>query len=115
MRSELPVFSIALALVCLGTMAWADQNVLKGGTVCSGKFVRGDANSVDFRILGRIESFRVSGNSGGNDSGIQTAISFDGECSITIGSPKNGGSHGNHQIPRLNLLSRTPGGFAGYN
>ena len=60
MRLKSPVFLIVLALICLGTMAWADQIVLKDGTVYSGKFVRGDANSVDFRILGRIENFKVS-------------------------------------------------------
>jgi len=60
MRLKPPVFFVALALVFLGTMAWADQIVLKDGTVYSGKFVRGDANSVDFRILGRIENFKVS-------------------------------------------------------
>jgi len=44
----------------LGTIAWADQIVLKDGTVYSGKFVRGDSNTVEFRILGRTESFRIS-------------------------------------------------------
>ena len=37
----------------------ADQIVLKDGTVYSGKFVRGDSNVVEFRILGRVESFKV--------------------------------------------------------
>ncbi len=60
MRLKSPVCFLVLLLVLLGTTAWADQIVLKDGTVYSGKFVRGDANSVDFRILGRVESFRVA-------------------------------------------------------
>jgi hypothetical protein len=60
MRLKRSAFLVVLALVFLGTMAWADQIILKDGTVYSGKFVRGDANSVDFRVLGRIETFRVS-------------------------------------------------------
>jgi hypothetical protein len=59
MRFKPPVWMAVLALVLLGTLAWADQIVLKDGTVYSGKFVRGDSNSVDFRILGRIENFKV--------------------------------------------------------
>lgn len=50
----------ALALLLVGTIAWADQIVLKDGTVYSGKFVRGDSNAVDFRILGRIETFKIA-------------------------------------------------------
>jgi hypothetical protein len=49
-----------LALMLLGGSVWADQIVLKDGTAYSGKFVRGDVNVVEFRILGRIESFKVS-------------------------------------------------------
>jgi hypothetical protein len=50
----------AVALLLLGTLAWADQIVLKDGTVYSGKFVRGDSSAVDFRILGRIETFKLA-------------------------------------------------------
>jgi hypothetical protein len=39
---------------------WADQLMLKNGREYSGKFVRADASVVEFRILGRIESFRTS-------------------------------------------------------
>jgi hypothetical protein len=54
-----------LAYVCLilllsSTAAWADQIILKNGQRYSGKFVRGDANIVEFRILGRTESFKTS-------------------------------------------------------
>jgi hypothetical protein len=59
MRLKPPVWMAVLALLLLGTLAWADQIVLKDGTVYSGKFVRGDSDSVDFRILGRIETFKV--------------------------------------------------------
>jgi len=59
MRLKSPVWIAVLGLVLLGTAAWADQIVLRDGTVFSGKFVRGDANTVEFRILGRVESFKV--------------------------------------------------------
>jgi hypothetical protein len=48
-----------LILLLPGGIAWADQIILKDGTAYSGKFVRGDANVVEFRILGRIESFKT--------------------------------------------------------
>jgi hypothetical protein len=60
MRLKRPVCYTALVLILIGSIAWADQIVLKDGTVYSGKFVRGDGNTVDFRILGRIETFKVS-------------------------------------------------------
>jgi hypothetical protein len=58
MRLKSPVWVAVLALL-LSTAAWADQIVLRDGTVFSGKFVRGDASIVEFRILGRVESFKV--------------------------------------------------------
>jgi hypothetical protein len=60
MRLRPSVWMAAVALLLLGTIAWADQIVLKDGTVYSGKFVRGDSNVVDFRILGRIETFKLA-------------------------------------------------------
>jgi len=60
MRSRL---SIVLSLVFLGltcSPAWSDQIALKDGREYSGKFIRGDANSIVFRILGRDETFKVS-------------------------------------------------------
>jgi hypothetical protein len=60
MRLKPSVCFIALILVFLGTSVWADQIILKDGTAYSGKFIRGDSKLVDFRILGKIESFRVS-------------------------------------------------------
>ncbi len=60
MRLKPPVLLIAFILGFLGTAAWADQIVLKDGMVYSGKFIRGDSKIVDFRVLGKIESFRVA-------------------------------------------------------
>jgi len=40
--------------------AFADQITLKNGHEYSGKFVRGDANIVEFRVLGRVETFKTS-------------------------------------------------------
>ncbi len=59
MRLKSPVWLTVLGLLLLSTAALADQIVLKDGTVFSGKFVRGDVNVVEFRILGRTESFKV--------------------------------------------------------
>src|SRR5512136_1449805 len=60
MRLKPAACFIALVLMLLGTAAWADQIILRDGTVYSGKFIRGDSKLVDFRILGKIESFKVS-------------------------------------------------------
>jgi len=60
MRQRSTFLLSVLLLVLIGTIAWADQIVLKDGTVYSGKFIRGDSSSVDFRVLGRVENFRIS-------------------------------------------------------
>jgi hypothetical protein len=60
MRFKPPVYFTALVLVLLCTTVWADQIILKNGTAYSGKFIRGDSKVVDFRILGRLESFQTS-------------------------------------------------------
>ena len=59
MRQRFTAFLTFAALILLGTAAWADQIVLKDGTVYSGKFIRGDAKIIDFRVLGRIENFKI--------------------------------------------------------
>jgi len=59
MRLKPAVCLTALILVLLSTTAGADQIVLKDGTVYSGKFIRGDSNVVEFRVLGRVESFKI--------------------------------------------------------
>jgi hypothetical protein len=59
MRLRPPVYFTVLFLFLLGTAAWADQIILKNGTVYSGKFIRGDSNIVEFRVLGRVESFKT--------------------------------------------------------
>ena len=41
-------------------VAWSDQIVLKNGQGYSGKFIRGDADVVEFRILSRTETFKTA-------------------------------------------------------
>jgi hypothetical protein len=60
MKFKPRAYLIVLLLLLLGTAAWADQIILKDGTVYSGKFIRGDAKLIDFRILGRVESFKTT-------------------------------------------------------
>jgi hypothetical protein len=60
MEFRYPAILAALAIVLLGATLWADQIVLKDGTVYSGKFIRGDSKEVDFRVLGRIETFKIA-------------------------------------------------------
>lgn len=59
MKLRSALFRAAFFLVLLSATALADQIVLKDGTAYSGKFIRGDSRTVDFRILGRIESFKT--------------------------------------------------------
>ena len=59
MRLKPSVCLIVLLVLLIGIAAWADQIILKDGTVYSGKFIRGDANLIDFRVLGRVESFKT--------------------------------------------------------
>jgi hypothetical protein len=49
-----------LLIVGLAGTAAGDEIVLRNGQRFSGKFIRGDATTVEFRILGRSESFKVS-------------------------------------------------------
>jgi hypothetical protein len=53
------VFMACLVLLS-GPEAQADEIVLKDGREFSGKLVRADANVVEFRIQGKIESFNIS-------------------------------------------------------
>jgi hypothetical protein len=54
-------FILALVIILAGTTAaWADQLILKSGKEYSGKFVRGDSSVVEFRVLGRIETFKTA-------------------------------------------------------
>jgi hypothetical protein len=46
------------ALACAS--AWADQIIMKDGRAYSGKFIRGDGNVIEFRVLGRVETFKVA-------------------------------------------------------
>jgi hypothetical protein len=60
MRWRSSSYLVAAVLLLTISSLWADQIVLKDGTAYSGKFVRGDSNSVEFRILGRTESFKIA-------------------------------------------------------
>jgi hypothetical protein len=60
MRFRAPVFLAALVIALLSANVLADQIILKDGTAYSGKFIRGDSRTVDFRILGRVESFKIA-------------------------------------------------------
>ena len=57
-RRSICAILFALALTCAS--AWADQIIMKDGREYSGKFIRGDANVIEFRILGRVETFKVA-------------------------------------------------------
>jgi hypothetical protein len=60
MKLKQPIYLTVLLILLIGTAAWADQIILKDGTVYSGKFIRGDANQIEFRVLNRIESFQTT-------------------------------------------------------
>lgn len=60
MKFRHPALLAVLAILLVGAMLWADQIVLKDGTVYSGKFIRGDSREVEFRVLGRVETFKVT-------------------------------------------------------
>lgn len=53
-------FATLLIILVTGKAALADHLVLKDGKEYSGKFVRGDAGVIEFRILGRVETFKTS-------------------------------------------------------
>ncbi len=57
-RHPIIVALFALGLAC--STAWGDQIILKDGREYSGKFMRGDENVIEFRVLGRVETFKVS-------------------------------------------------------
>lgn len=57
MKFKLMVFAAVMTLAA--APGWADELILKNGREHSGKFVRGDANTVEFRIQGRVETFRI--------------------------------------------------------
>ena len=60
MKWKPPICLAGLFILLTCTASWADQIVLKDGTVYSGKFIRGDSNLIDFRVLGRVESFKTT-------------------------------------------------------
>ncbi len=60
MRLKSIIIPYLAAVMLLGGVARADQIVLRDGTAYSGKFMRGDARTVEFRVLGRLEVFPVA-------------------------------------------------------
>jgi len=52
--------AVLLVFMLLGAPAFADQLTLKDGRQYSGKFIRADAGILEFRIFGKIETFRTS-------------------------------------------------------
>lgn len=60
MRYGYRVVALLIAAILVSAPAWADQIMLKDGRAYSGKFVRGDASVIEFRILNRVETFKVA-------------------------------------------------------
>ena len=60
MRVKAFLLWIAPIFMFLNIAAWADQIILKDGTAYSGKFLRGDATTVEFQVLGKIETFKIA-------------------------------------------------------
>ncbi len=60
MRLRLLGIAVVLLVALSANAAWADHIVMKDGREYSGKFIRGDAASIEFRILGRVETFKVT-------------------------------------------------------
>jgi len=54
------IMAVALALSVPASTALGDQLIMKDGKDYSGKLVRADANVVEFRIQGKVESFNIS-------------------------------------------------------
>jgi hypothetical protein len=54
------ILMTSMLVILLVPLAWSDQIVLKNGQGYSGKFIRGDANVVEFRILSRTETFKTA-------------------------------------------------------
>ncbi len=60
MRLRLLGVAFVLLVALSANAAWADHIVMKDGREYSGKFIRGDATSLEFRILGRVETFKIA-------------------------------------------------------
>ena len=59
MKLRSQVFAAVLGMAVMCSSASADQIILKDGREYSGKFIRGDASVIEFRVLGRVESFKI--------------------------------------------------------
>jgi hypothetical protein len=60
MRFSPWIIAVTLAVSLAVSVALGDQLVMKDGTEYSGKLVRADANAVEFRIQGKVESFNTA-------------------------------------------------------
>ncbi len=54
------IMAVVLAVSVPASIALGDQLIMKDGKEYSGKLVRADANVVEFRIQGKVESFNIS-------------------------------------------------------
>lgn len=54
------MFLLACFVLSSGSAVWADQLILNDGREFSGKLVRADANVIEFRVQGKIQSFSIS-------------------------------------------------------
>ncbi len=60
MGSKRLLVSAFLTLILATPLAWGDEIVLKSGNRYSGKFIKGDADTVEFRVLDRVQTFKTS-------------------------------------------------------
>lgn len=60
MKHKSLLISAFLSLLLTSPLVWGDEIILKSGRQYSGKFIRGDSSTVEFRILGRAETFKTS-------------------------------------------------------
>ncbi|HYK87699.1 MAG TPA: hypothetical protein VE398_02945 [Acidobacteriota bacterium] len=60
MKRKTLLLSALLSLLLITPLVWGDEIILKSGNRYSGKFVRGDSNTVEFRILDNVQTFKTT-------------------------------------------------------
>ncbi len=60
MKHKLLLLPTLLLLLIAVPSAWSDEIVLRSGNRYSGKFIRGDGNTVEFRILDNVQTFKTA-------------------------------------------------------
>ncbi len=60
MRRTSTFAAVLLAVLTAGPLVFGDEIILRSGSHYSGRLVRADANTVEFRILDRVQSFKTS-------------------------------------------------------